>query len=89
MGEVEVVAQILPNSAEIDLKGIKGKIEDALSSKLTIKSITEVPYAFGLNTLKVTLLMDDAEGGPDLVEELLSKIESVGAIRFEEINRLL
>jgi elongation factor 1-beta len=88
MGKVEVVTQVLPSSAEVDLEELKTKIKAALPSNIILQSMKVEPYAFGLSIVKINLLMDDAGGGPDLVEEALLKIKDVGAIRFEEINRL-
>ncbi|MEW6011450.1 MAG: elongation factor 1-beta [Euryarchaeota archaeon] len=89
MGDVVATIKLMPESPEVDLENIKKNIEDSMPETAELHKIEEEPIAFGLVALNVIVVVGDAEGGTEVVEENLSKINDVGNVEVTDIRRLM
>ena len=54
-----------------------------------LHKIDEEPIAFGLVALNVMFIVDDGEGGTEIVEEKLAKIPNVTSVEVMDVRRLM
>lgn len=85
MGEVAVTLQVMPEDDEVDLEGMKKKIESLVEPH----SIDEEPVAFGLSSLMVQQIIPDDAGGTDELEDKLSQIDGVKNVKVVDQRKLL
>jgi elongation factor 1-beta len=89
MGEVVATIKLMPESPEIDLEKVKAEITSSIPENTELHSIEEEPIAFGLVALNLMVVVDDAEGGTEQVEENLSKITEIASIEVVDVRRLM
>ncbi|HEX7468576.1 MAG TPA: elongation factor 1-beta [Methanobacterium sp.] len=89
MGEVVATIKLMPESPEMDVEKVKAEVKSSIPENTELHSIEEEPIAFGLVALKVMVVVDDAEGGTEQIEENLSKIEDVASIEVVDVRRLM
>ncbi len=77
MGNVAVSLKVMPESPDIDLEKIKGDI----SKKIEVKDSKIEPVAFGLNVLKILIVVPDEE-----IENIKNEIKSVNGVSEVEIE---
>lgn len=65
------------------------KIEEEIKSKINPQKISKEPVAFGIVSIVVTKLVEDAEGELEKVENALHAIDGVGEVEVVEITRSL
>ncbi|MFH1126687.1 MAG: elongation factor 1-beta [archaeon] len=70
--------RVMPESVDIDLKGIASKIRELDIGD--IKDIKEEPIAFGLKQLIVLVLIPDEGGLIEKIEEKLRAVEGVNDV---------
>ena len=88
MAKVLASIKIFPSDANIDLNGLKAKIQAALPAGCTVQRFDEEPIAFGLVALIAhVLLPEDVEGKMDQVEEALRSVELVSEIQVQRVVR--
>ncbi|PKP52538.1 MAG: elongation factor 1-beta [Candidatus Altiarchaeales archaeon HGW-Altiarchaeales-3] len=75
-----VELRIMPESPEVDLNKIKEELSKIVKEYGKLHSAEEMPIAFGLKSLDVTVLLNDKRGGCDEIQEAGSKIEGVSEI---------
>ncbi len=86
---VLVVVKIFPSDVNIDLNELAKRIEDALPEGYQVVRKATEPIAFGLNALKLFILMpEETEGGTSKLEEVLSKVEGVEEYEIEAVHRV-
>lgn len=74
MGSVAVILRVMPESPEVNLEELK----KALKAKLPgIQEIKEEPIGFGLKSLKLAAIVNDAGGETDAIEQSLNQIPGV------------
>lgn len=85
MGQVAVTLVVMPSSPEISLKALEDNIRNQISDygKIEIKSASEKPVAFGLKALELLIILPDAEGGTDKLEEEISSVEGVESVQID------
>jgi len=88
MAKVVVQMKVLPEGIEVDLKKLEEQINEALPEDVKIYKVVEEPIAFGLKCLKVTVLMPEAAGGTDPVENAISSIKEVSRVEVELVSRI-
>lgn len=88
LAKVVATIKIYPESTEVDLKKLKTQIEEKLPKGSSIHSSEEVPIAFGLKALRLNILVPEAEGGTDYVEQAILEIEGVSNIEMEMVRRI-
>jgi len=79
------IYKIMPSDQDTDLS----KVEAGLREKVDVKKVDREPIAFGLEALKVTIFMMDAEGETDRVEGKMKEVEGVGEVEVLEVTRLM
>lgn len=83
--------KLMPDGAEVDVKHLGQMALDAVK-KVTpdakVQNIEFKPVAFGLKSVNVTVLMSDAAGGPDALEEAFNGLEGVGSASVVEMGRI-
>ena len=89
MGEVVATIKLMPESPEMDVEKVKAEIKSVIPENTELHSIEEEPIAFGLVALNIMVVVDDAEGGTEQIEENLSKIEDVASIEVVDVRRLM
>lgn len=89
MGEVLAKIKIMPEGAEVDLEELKKKIEEGMPRGARLHRVLEEPVAFGLRALVADVIVDDAEGGTDKIEDFISSLEGVSSIQIVSLTRLL
>ena len=89
MGEVVATIKLMPESPEVDLEKIKEEIMASIPEGAEFHKIDEEPIAFGLVALNVMVVVNDAEGGTEKVEENLARIEGVSNIEVTDTRRLM
>ena len=88
MGEVVVQMKVLPEGIEVDLNKLQEQIKEALPEGVRIYKVKEEPIAFGLKCLKVTVIMPEAAGGTDPVENAIASITEVQRVEVELVSRM-
>ena len=86
--DVAAKLRIMPESPEVNLEDLKEKIKSEVSGIAEIRDFAEQPIAFGIKALIALVMLEDAEGGTDRVEEAISKIEGVESVQVEEVSRI-
>ena len=89
MGEVVATIKLMPESPEMDVAKVESEIKSAIPENTELHSIEEEPIAFGLVALNIMVVVDDAEGGTEQIEENLSKLEDVASIEVVDVRRLM
>ncbi|MFQ6055028.1 MAG: elongation factor 1-beta [Methanosarcinales archaeon] len=89
MGEVAAKIKIMPESIETDLNALKEELKEILPENAKLHGFREEPIAFGLKALIAVVLVDDAEGGTEKVEQSFSKINGVSSVQVVEVGRVL
>ncbi len=87
--KVLVVVKVYPSDVNINLDELVKKIESALPEGYEIARKAIEPIAFGLNALKLYILMpEETEGGTSKLEEILSSVEGVSEYEIEAVHRM-
>lgn len=74
MGDVALIIKVMPESPDIDLNSMKSTIQTTIAN---VQQIQEEPIGFGLVALKVVVVVPDAAGQTDAVEDALNAIKGV------------
>jgi elongation factor 1-beta len=88
MGKVSILFEVMPDGVEVDLKNLEKVITSDLKGLGDLQAIQEKPIAFGLKALMVNVLVDDAEGVMDRLEEKLGSIKNVQSAKVVSMGRL-
>ena len=88
MGEVVATIKLMPESPEMDLAKVKAEIKSSIPENTELHSMEEEPIAFGLVAINLMVVVDDAEGGTEQIEENLSKIDEIASVEGVVVRRL-
>lgn len=89
MARVAVVLRILPEDISIDLGKLVNDIKSRLPSEYTLETWDEEPIAFGLNALRLLVLIpEESEGGTEPLEQLISQIPGVSQVEVLVVHRI-
>jgi elongation factor 1-beta len=83
MGSVALILKIMPESPEVDLNDLAGKIKEKVAG---VQDVREEPIGFGLKALKMAVVVDDAGGASDAVEEAINSIDGVERAEIVELT---
>jgi len=85
MAQVIVTFKVMPTGTDVDLD----KLEKDVRTSVNPERINREPIAFGLVALNVTVLVEDASGQLESVENKLKAINGVSEVEVTEITRTL
>ena len=88
MGDVGAKIRVMPESVDTDLELLKEKVKKALPESARLHAFSLEPIAFGLKALIVAVILADAEGGTELVEDAISKLDGVESVNVVEVGLL-
>jgi len=80
MGDVLATFRIMPEGVEVDLDKLKKEIEESIGGLARIEQIVEKPFAFGLKSIELSVILGDSEGGTDRVEEKIRALSGVQSV---------
>jgi translation elongation factor aEF-1 beta len=80
MGKVAVTFTILPEETTFDMEGLKSRIPGVLPEGVQPYKAEVKPFAFGLKTLEIVVIMDDANNVMEALEEKLRSIEGIQSV---------
>ena len=91
MTNVIVTIKIMPSSPEVDLAKLG---EDVQKHILEFAGegetkVSEEPIAFGLKSLNIIFIMDEALGSPDALEETVRGLEGVQSVEVTDVRRAI
>jgi len=89
MGTAAIKFRVMPEGIEVDIEALRAKIETTVvDAGAELHSIDVKPFAFGLNALETTVMIEDKVGGgiPDAVEAALGEIEGVQSVEVLEMG---
>jgi translation elongation factor aEF-1 beta len=91
MGQVLLKYRVMPEGLEVDL----AQLEKNISSALTATGVARLskadarPFAFGMKALHCSIVVEEAEGNNDKVEEALNQVPMAQGVEFLEAGRLM
>ena len=77
MGNVAVSIKIMPESDKTNLENVKKEIE----KKMKVHDFKIEPIAFGLKTLKIVIIIPDAE--TEKIEKEIKSVKGVSTVEIE------
>ncbi|HIH27993.1 MAG: elongation factor 1-beta [Methanoregulaceae archaeon] len=83
MGDVALIIRVMPKSPEVDLALLTEKIRESVPR---LNDVREEPIGFGLKALKIVVIVSDAAGESDTVEEDINAIEGVERAEIVELT---
>ncbi|MDR2873201.1 MAG: elongation factor 1-beta [Methanobrevibacter sp.] len=89
MSEVVATFKLMPENPDIDLESLKTDIKSAIPNGAELHKIDEEPIAFGLVALKVMFVVEDEEGGTELVEKKFNELPGISSVEVQDVRRLI
>tara|TARA_Y100000310_G_scaffold300082_1_gene335462 strand:+ start:40 stop:318 length:279 start_codon:yes stop_codon:yes gene_type:complete len=91
MTNVIATLKIMPTSPEVDLAKLTEEIQKHIlefAGEGETK-VSEEPVAFGLKSLNIIFIMDEALGSPDALEETIKGVEGVQSVEVTDVRRAI
>lgn len=89
MGEVLLVYEIRPESAEVTPEKLEERIRSGLDPKFKMQNEPEKkPLFFGIVGLVGQFIIPEEDGAQDVLEDFLNSIEGVSSIQMTFVTRL-
>jgi len=89
LAKVAILVRILPEDAEIKPEDLYKRISQKLPERYQIAQYQSEPIAFGLEALRMVILMpEDVEGGTEEIESILSEVPGVGQVDVLSVSRI-
>ena len=95
MAKAIVTFRIMPDSPDTNLKELENKVLASIKNfcvekgkDLDYKTIIE-PIAFGLKSLNVTFVMDEAKGSTESLEKEIGTFEDVASVEVTDVRRAI
>ncbi len=63
------------------------QVKEGISKLVKVQDCKEDEVGFGIKALKATILLNDKEGGLDMIEEKIRAIDGVSEMEVENITR--
>lgn len=90
MAEVIVTIKIMPKSPDVNLKQIEVKAKEKISSfGGDFGKAEEIPVAFGLKSLNLTIIMDESKGDTEVLEKEIGEIDGVNSVETIDVRRAI
>ena len=86
MGKVAAVHKLIPESPEVSTDQIIADIPKYVPEGVVISSMVVKPFAFGLNIIEVTSMMNDAEGLIEKFEDALRTVPNIQGVEADTIT---
>lgn len=89
MAQVVVTLRIMPQSPDIDLKGLEKKAKEEIVKFCdSMEFKTEIhPVAFGLKALVIFFVMDESKGSTEELENKIRLLEGVESVEVPDVRR--
>jgi elongation factor 1-beta len=84
MGQVAVVLRVMPQGVETDLDQVAKGVRASLPEGVTIRGMQVKDIAYGLKSLLVAVVMNDAGGLLEMTERALAKVPHVESVEVME-----
>jgi len=88
MSDVQVKLKVMPEEST-DLDDLRGSVKASIPEGAELAATEEEPVAFGLKALMVVVVVPDAEGGSEAVEEALADLEGVQSVQVVDLSRTM
>ncbi len=90
MAEVILTFKIMPESPDVDLGSVQEKATHLIKEFGGRVGNADIePVAFGLNSLNIIFIMDEAKGATDSLEDEICGIEGVNSCEVTDVRRAL
>ncbi|RLE78461.1 MAG: elongation factor 1-beta [Thermoprotei archaeon] len=89
MARVLVLLRILPKDANITPDHLLGKIKEVLPEKYQIMRHQSEPIAFGLEALRMIVVIPEEAGGTETLEQVISNVEEVSQVDVLSVSRVI
>ena len=80
MGKVAITYSILPESPEVDIDSLLRSVRSAMPKGAELRGSVVNPVAFGLNAIKILVVVGDEPGIADQVEKNLIELKGVQSV---------
>ncbi|ABL78063.1 elongation factor 1-beta [Thermofilum pendens] len=88
MSKVAVLLRVLPDDAETKPEELYKKIAAALPEKYQVAQYQAEPIAFGLEALRMVILMpEETEGGTEELETIIQSVQGVSQVDVLNVTR--
>ena len=84
MGQVAVLFRIMPNSVETDMRALAESVRGAIPTGVQLRGMQVKDIAYGLKALLISVIMSDAGGVLQDVEDRLAKLPHVESVEVME-----
>lgn len=84
MGQVAVLFRLMPKGVETDVAAIERSVRGSLPQGVTVRGTQVRDIAFGLKSLLVSVVMDDAGGILESTETALARLSGVESVEVME-----
>jgi len=84
VGQVAVLFRLMPQGVETDLNEVAKTVRTSLPMGVTIRGMQFKDIAFGLKSLLVSVVMDDAGGVLESTERAFAKVPHVESVEVME-----
>lgn len=89
MARVLVLLRILPKDADISPNHLLEKIREVLPEKYQIIRHQSEPIAFGLEALRMVVVIPEEAGGTETLEQVISGIKEVSQVDVLSVSRVI
>jgi len=91
MGTEKVIAkiEIIPDGVDVDLAELEVTCKNLLAKHGEVVGKEIKPIAFGMNALVLMVIFEGGSGGLELIEDELSKLESVSRAEVVDVRKLM
>lgn len=89
MGQVALTFRIMPENTDVDLDALVDTVKASLPKGAKWNAHQLKPFAFGLKAIEAQIIVEDDEGGPDEVTEILQGVADVQGVELLDMGRLL
>ena len=84
MGQVAVLFRLMPHGVDTDLQAMAKGVTAALPTGARIRGMQAKDIAYGLRSLLVSVVMDDAGGILESTEQAFAKVPEVESVEVME-----